>query len=263
MSNEKSTTQEQAARRIAGLLALAEEAAKKGDEALRDNYLEKATALQIKYVVDEAMLPSSAKGPEAIVFEDFCQESNTPLIKAKRLLINAIALTNRGRAVMLGEYRTQKGGKRAGQQVWDRRAKIRVYAHESDLAFIRTLYTSLILQMQTMMAADERTLSAVPNSWRVSYSYGWVARINERLREIASRQEREAETTTPGTALVLRDRSELVGQHFANIFPNARRTSYRLDNANGSGRGAGYRAAGNADLGGTKVTAGQRPQIGR
>lgn len=259
-----STRQSDMARKIAGLLALAEDAAKANNEALRDTYLEKATALQLKYVVDEAMLrKAEGSGREEIVQEDFCTESNTQMIKAKRSLINNIATLYRGKAVMMGEWTTAKG---TGKMKYDKRAKIRVWAHRSDMDFIRSLYVSLILQMQTMMAADERAERAYGDTsaaaWRVSYAHAWVNRVYVRLEEMKRRQERDANATTPGTALVLRDRTQLVADLVDNSLGKLRSTKVRVDAKSLSGARAGRDAADRADLGGRKVGSNRAGEIG-
>lgn len=255
---EKETSRTQAARRIAALLANAEDAAKKGNESLRDTYLEKAAALQLKFAIEDAMLPTGTEGRDEIVHEDFCQESNTPLIKAKRELINGLAKMNRGSAVMMSDLKRDAEGNprfKNGKPLWNKRAFVRVYAHRSDLDFIRAMYTSLILQMQTMMAADESQerggISAV-QAWRVSYAYAWVRRVYQRLNEARLRNERETTSATPGTALVLRDRTQAV-EAYVNGRHNLKKTSYRRDDKDEAGRQAGYAAGSRADLGGTKI----------
>ena len=269
--SENGTTQEKAARKIQGLLALAEDAAKRGNEALRDTYLQKATALQLKYVIDESMLPQNQRAADEITFEDFCQESNTPLIKAKRELISGIAGLFSGKAVMMPEWKKDKDGNQRwknGKPMYDKRAKIRVYAHETDLAFIRQLYTSLILQMQSMMANDERNAEwqygkeKVPQAWRVSYAYGWVRRVYGRLTVAYAKEKAEA-TKEPGTALVLRDRGQAVEVHVGDVLGKLTNTKYRRDDNDPGGRAAGYAAGARADLGQTKVTGGQQRVIGQ
>jgi hypothetical protein len=246
------------ATKIQALLAQAEGEAAAGNEAARDTFLQKAAALQLKYAIDDSMLRAAGKvGTDELTHADFCTESNTPLIKAKRQLINGLAIHNRGHAVMMGKYKPKKDG---GIK-FDRRAKIRVYAHQSDLDFITMLYNSLIIQMQTMMANDERMHREGLHlegrygvaAWRVSYAYGWVSRVIGRIAEAARRNEREAEAGTPGTALVLRDRSAIVQGFVKERHPNLRTSNYRLDDRSEAGRLAGRRAAENADLGGKKI----------
>lgn len=247
------------AHRVAALLALAEEAAKQGDEAKQDEYLQKASALQLKYAVEDAMISKQGGKAEEITYADFCRESNTPLIKAKRDLINALAQLHRGKALLMSEWQPCKPSKRypSGMRL-NRRAYIRVYAHEGDLAFINQLYTSLILQMQTMMAADERHVAGhyggkVANAWRVSYAYGWVGRVIVRMQLMKRRNEEEAEASTPGTALVLVDRKALVDKKISDMYGKLRQNNIRRDDASPEGRAAGRAAGDRADLGGKKV----------
>lgn len=250
------------AAKIQALLAQAEGEAAAGNEAARDTFLDKASALQLKYAIDDAVLKATgAQGTDELTYADFCTESNTPLIKAKRQLVNAIAELHRGRAVMMGELRP----KRDGGTKWDRRAKVRVYAHQSDLDFITALYNSLIIQMQTMMAADERSINRAVTTiaaWRVSYAYGWVARVIGRIQEAKRRNEAEADTSQPGTALVLRDRTALVDKHVADLFPKLGKAGYRIDDKSADGRAAGRRAAEQADIGNRRVSGGAARQIG-
>lgn len=250
------------AAKIQALLAQAEGEAAAGNEAARDTFLEKAAALQLKYAIEDAMVAAQGNATaEQIATLDFCTESNTPLIKAKRQLINELAILYRGKAVMLGEWRPKKdGGVR-----FDKRARVRVWAHQSDLDFIGALYNSLILQMQTMMAADERGgrdqngfpmgMITTRAAWRVSYAYGWVSRVVARLREAKRRTEGAAETSEPGTALVLRDRTQLVTDRVLGLHPSLRTTKYRVDDNDPNGRRAGQAAAERADLGHKRVQA--------
>lgn len=254
------------ASKIQALLAQAEGEAAAGNEGARDTFLEKAAALQLKYAIDDAMLRATgAQGTDELTHADFCTESNTPLIKAKRILINGIAHLNRGHAVMIGEWK----GKKSGGRKYDRRAKVRVYAHQSDLNFITVLYNSLVLQMQTMMAADERLVGAklqefgVPagtkiQGWRVSYAYGWVSRVIDRMTAAARRNEAAADTGQPGTALVLKDRKAIVENWVVGLHPSLRKTSYRHDDNDPTGRAAGRQAADRADLGGKKISGERR-----
>jgi RNase P subunit RPR2 len=244
----KETTQEQAARRIQALLANAESAAKDGNEALRDTYLEKASALQMQYAIDAAMLRTGAVREE-IVSARFCEESNTPLVKAKRDLINMVAKYNRGHAVLTSAMQPDRNG----NLKMNRRAYMEVFAHESDLRFITSLYTSLILQMQSMMANDERALGKVPANWRVSYAHAWVNRVCQSLREINTRQSAAAEQKEAGTALVLRDRSAAVDAHLASLYGGLRKASVKRSAHNVQGAMAGRLAGANADLGQKKV----------
>jgi RNase P subunit RPR2 len=244
---EKQTTQEQAARRIAHLLALADDAAKQGNETLRDTYIAKATGLQHKYAVDQIMLEAQGEKAEEIIFGDFCDEQNTPLIKAKRQLVVNLSFLYRGHTIMCGRWNREKGK-------YDKRAYLRVHAYESDLRWITQLYTSLILQLQTEMAKDERvhfTKGAKGvASWRVSYAHEWVRTVFLRLSALQRQNKRETE---PGTALVLVEKGDKVRKYVedSHALTKARRTP--ISDKSAAGRTAGREAAYRADLGQSRV----------
>jgi hypothetical protein len=260
MPEEKQTTQAQAARRIAAILAMAEDAAKAGNEELRDTCLDKATALQLQYVIDDGMIAGQSRPTEETMGEeDFCTESNTPLIKAKRELVAALAGLYRGRAVMMGEWTVHKG---TGAPKWDKRAKVRVYAYTSDLSFIRAMYTSLLLQMGTEMSRDEKKYFMISSAkgtvagWRTSYAHSYVARAVGRLYAMKESQEKTVRDTAPGAVLVLRDRATAVDKYVDNLHTDLRKTRYKINTGNADGVAAGRAAADRADLGGCRVTRG-------
>jgi hypothetical protein len=244
------------AARIAALLANAEDFAKQGNEEARQSYLDKATALQLQYVIDDAMVTGQRQPTkEEIGEEDFCAESNTPLIKAKRELVAALAGLYRGRAVMMGEWTVHKG---TGAPKWDKRAKVRVYAHTSDLAFIRAMYTSLLLQMATEMSRDERWREDARGvaGWRTSYAHAYVAHVVHRLHAAKLRQEGEVRTATPGAVVSLRDRATAVSVYVDGQHAKLTKTRYKVENRNAEGLAAGRRAAERADIGTRTVTRG-------
>lgn len=244
---EKQTTQEQAARRIAGLLAHAEDAAKRGDLAQRDIFLQKATGLQHKFAIDQVLLEKNDPTViDEIIYRDFCTESNTPLIKAKRDLICGVARVFRGVPLLLETTRFVNGRWKR-----DKRAAIRVNAHASDMVLIEQMYTSLILQLQAEMAHDERlTHEKVTNSWRVSYAHGWVDRVVWRLQDLHRQAEKEEAATGSGMEIVLRGKADLVRAHLdnTNAVTGKGRRLPRSD-SNRNGRAAGDAAGRRADLG--------------
>lgn len=256
---DKETTHAQAARRITKLLASAEDAAKAGDEALRDAFLDKATALQLKYVVDMTLVGGDATA-EMVLWQDFCQESNTPLIKAKRTLVANLAVLYRGSALMMGDWKISRDGL---SKKWDQRAKVRVWAHTTDLELISGLYTSLLLQMQSQMARDERAVATkITNAWRVAYAHAWVRRVLVRLREVKERQEAGYDST-PGAALALRDRGEVAtaAMHASLDGGKVHTRKVKIADGDARGRAAGDAAGRLADLGQQRVAPDRTPQL--
>lgn len=238
-------SREKAATKIAALLANAEDAAKRGALGERDMFLQKATALQHKFAINQILLEQQGKQKaEKIISAEFCRESNTPLVKAKRQLITGLANLYRGTAALCGEWDPVK-------RKMNKRAYIRVWAHRSDLEFITQLYTSFILQMQTEMARDEKmTHEKVTNAWRVSYAHAWVERVYYRLCDLKRSQDRETASSGTGAELMLRSKAELVHAHAEQEvggFGKARRVP--TSDTDPRGRAAGDAAGRRADLG--------------
>jgi hypothetical protein len=258
---EKQTTQEQAARRIQGILALAEDSAKRGDLLKRDQYLQKATALQHQYAIDQILLErNDSTVVDELSFQDFCTESNTPLIKAKRDLICGVARVFRGVPLMLDTTRWVNG-----QWKRDKRAAIRVHAHASDMVLIAQMYTSLLLQMQAEMAHDEKlTHEKVTNGWRVSYAHACVDRVVYRLGQLHRERDRAEAATGSGMDIVLRDKAALVQAYLEDekLVKGKGRRLPRSDR-NAHGRAAGDAAGRRADLGQKRVTEPTTPAIDR
>jgi hypothetical protein len=255
--SEKETTREQAARRIAALLAQAESAAELGNAELATTCLEKAAALKFKYDIDSIVQGRALK--EEIETRDFCTESNTPLIKAKRDLISALANLYRGKPVMMGEWRTNARGERK----YDRRARIRVWAYSSDLVFIEKMFLSLLLQLQSAMGRDERQLPARRGtaSWRVSYAHAWVDRVTLRLFTAQDRDQHAASQATPGAALALRDRGGEVARHVESTLSDLRKgRKTRRSEGDVAGWAAGDQAGRVADLGNSAAIPGEEMQ---
>lgn len=268
--------QQRMARVIADLLASAEVAAKRGDQMEVQRLIDQASALQLKFAVEDAMLPHDDPNRDSIEYMDFCRESNTPLVKAKRQLINEVSRYNRGKAILSGEFKKDADGNIRYRMVngklkamYDSRAYVRVYAHKSDLEFIQALYTSLILQMQSFMSLDENKQELhvgrgkVTNAWRVSWAYGYVQRITQRLADAEHRNRQEATVDQPGTAVALVDRKNAVAKYVEDSYGKLKSASYRKDDKDAHGRNAGYEAGGKADLGGTKVGASKTRHIGQ
>lgn len=250
---EKQTSQQQAARRIAAMLAQADSFAKLGNNEARDHALTKAAELQHKYAIDQVLLEMNApQDTEEILFGDFCDEQNTPLVKAKRQLIAGLATLYRGDAVMFSRFDPVK-------RKVNHRAYIRVYAHSSDLSWITQLYTSLILQLQTEMAKDERLRVAATGKaglagWRVSYAHEWVRTVYARLWAIKKRGDLES-AGTPGTALALVDKGDRVKEWVKDNLELGKAPKMPTSDTNGAGRAAGRRAGERADLGQKRTAA--------
>lgn len=234
--SEKSTSQAQAARRISALLAQAEDAARRGQDQERAGFLEKATALQFKYAVDGAMLAAETGNAEEVVLGMFCNDGRTPLIRARRELVAVVALFFGAKTAQV-----KPGG------------QVKVFAHTSTMQMIDQMYTSLLLQLNSMLLTDEGKLHGKPSpGWRLAYARGWVNKVYNRLMVIKSFET----AREPGTALVVVSRDQLVQKAFDDYYSGQKLrkgSAYSKSNQNRAGLAAGRQAGERADLGQQRV----------
>lgn len=231
------------------IVALLAKAERTDNEHEREAYLAKAQELQTKYAIEQGMI-DRARGDqtatETIVQARFCEERNTPLIKAKRNLVMWLAEVNNCFPVM--GYR---------------RAYMEITGFESDVRMVQNLYSSILLQLQTAMQAAERRGEPVGTvaSWRVSYAHAYVRRVGNRLLA-AKHAATSGADSAPGSALVLVNRADRAKTHAEEVYGGLRkgRRIPTSDN-NAAGREAGYRDGNRADLGGERLS-GSRKEIG-
>lgn len=227
-------------RKVEALLAKAERTENEHEAEACNAMAQKLIA---KYSIDQAVLGAArlARGDaarEPVVYEYFCTERNTKLIKAKRELITMLARINSGFPV-----------------IGPNRRYIQVTAHESDMRMIKTLFASLLLQMARAMTAAERRGEVVGTigSWRVSYAHAYVRTVCNRLHLAKSEAMREHQAANSGvsTALVVQGRDVAVQQRYVELFGETRSARRIPNNADSNvfGRGAGYRDGQQADIG--------------
>ena len=225
------------ARQIVALLNKAESTT---SEHERDALLEKATQLRLKYLIEDAQLKAHDNTPkEKIVWKDMLAEKHAAFIKAKRELLTGLANLNNCQPLLMGK-----------------RDYMQIVGHESDIDYVQFLYASLMLQMERAMATDEHNRPTYDSirSWRTSYAHAWVRRVLQRLQAFKTSSEHAAEASTPGTALVLRDRSTEVAQRVSERYPHTRsaykNTSVHSRDGYTRGDAAGQRAALNREVNG-------------
>jgi hypothetical protein len=229
-------------RKVRGLLAKAEDPAATPAEA--EVFSAKAEELMAKYAIDAALIDARSDTREQPEARRFDIDGSYPLPKAT--LWSCIATAHRCKVVR------HRGG---------RKQAVTVVGYPSDIDVVELLYTSLSLQAANAMIAASRERpwmdSAETRSFRTSFLYGFASTVQRRLEEI--RRRAEAQSTEPGTALVLRDRTADVEAKFADMFPGLR--SARSTVGNGAGFRAGGAAGQRADLNQTRV-GGRRTAIG-
>lgn len=194
----------------------------------------KAAELMQQYGIEQAHLAAAGRatddsfGTLEISFED-------PYSTSKATLLGVIATTSCCRCISI------RTGRRA--------TRATVYGFTSDLARVELLYTSLLLQATNQVTRQfpDHIWNPEPNlvtAHRRAWFYGFACAVQARLKAAQAKAATEADTTTPGTALVLRTRSEQVSEHFADEFAGIKSRTHNVSDAEGfrTGHAAGSRA---------------------
>jgi hypothetical protein len=223
--------------RVRKLLTRAEHPATPPAEA--EACSEKAAALMSRHVIDQAMLDATASRATAPVVRRIVLEA--PYTMAKAVLLDRVAKAFR---VCVAIGADHGAGRRCT-----------TVGYPGDVAMTELLFTSLLLQASSAMLAASAGHPRV-KAFRRSFLMGYADMIGHRLQEVRRATEQEATTETPGTAIVLVDRSARVEQAFAEEFPHLR--SLRTTVSSAGGLTAGHAAGARADL-----SAGRRRVGGR
>lgn len=199
----------------------------------------KAAELIAKYGIDQALLDNENLTRDEVGTLDIALDKPYALDKAH--LANALALALRCKAI-----RHSNGG------------VLKVFGFAADLERLEILYTSLLVQATRGVLAAPTPAYANTTSFRKSWLTGFTVRVARRVREAEAAAAQQVQTPAGvSTALVLRSRSTLVDQAFADAYPHTRHGRRTLGR---SGYEAGQAAGSRADIGQHRV-GGQRAAI--
>src|SRR5260370_3773705 len=219
---------------IRGLLAKAEHENTPPAEA--EALSAKAAELMEKYSIDQAMLDAAAQvSRPAVVGRRVIFLAGHDFIGHKQDLLHSIALHNACTTVVTGTHGPEP--------------KSFVFGYESDLDLTEMLYTSLLLQAQNALIAEDIPFGENPRSFTAAWWAGYVGRIATRRYYSRRNAEADAEKSKPGTALVLKGRAVEVEKAQKAEFPETRKVSRGGGGKSRAGRAAGYAAGGRASLG--------------
>lgn len=229
--------------RIRGLLDKAASTEYEGEaQALRD----KAMELMAAYGIEQAVLEATGRKAADTVDKLTILFKNPFSYEKHNLLLNiANALSCKTLCF--------KSGKSVDQTV--------VVGHTGDLERVEFLYTLLLVQAENGAAKVKagyggfytpREVAAQTRSLRAAYLAGFGEEIGDRLTALtqnaATQNDAEhAGDGTPGAALVLTSRKEMVDRQFQEWFPHTKMGGGRT--YNGDGWAAGRAGGRNADLG--------------
>lgn len=216
--------------RILALLAKAESTEfPEESEAL----MAKVQELMSRHAIDHALLDRERHAAPDRVVTEFVEVA-APYASAKSSLLGRVADANDCQVVI--------------QKLAGGNQRCAIVGHESDLANVHLLFSSLCLHAVRAMLAAEVPDWEAPRRFRHAFLLSFSYRIGERLhaaRETA-RADAGREATDGGTAmgLVLADRSDEVDAAVAEAFPNIRYTRVTSSSTAGhlSGRAAADRA---------------------
>lgn len=250
---------------IRGLLAKAE-ATDFPEEA--EAFFAKASELISRWAIDEAMLWAGADSGRREQPDELQLVVHAPYLSQKAVLVGAVARAHGCRAVRI---RSAAGS---------RSEVLSVVGFPSELRWVETLATSLLVQLTSaMLARCPRGVSASESaSWRRSFIVGFADEVATRLerdRAAAAEQTsaaagapgagrqgagRDGERAGPSVAVVLASRQEEVDRDFQRRHPYVR-SSWASSGRSAAGRLAGKQAGREASL--SRNGIGGRRSLGR
>ena len=212
--------------RVRGLLAKAE-STEYPEEA--EALSAKAQELMDRHALEQALVAGPERAPRASARRLWL---DPPYTSAKSNLVHQVAAANRCRAVSLAAL-----------------DMVTVIGHESDLATVELLVTSLLVQAdRAMLAAARRSgAEARRRSFRHAFLLAYATRIGERLAAAAHEATARARAELGEDLLpVLAARAEVVERTLGELFPHVTRRRFTV--GNGAGWAAGRAAADAASL---------------
>lgn len=241
MAAQKLTTEE----RIAALLKKAETTTPGEAELLTA----KAEELMLKYGIDRALLNSRSTGEKERI-----EKLQIPLkgiyAKAYMDMMYSIAMAYGSVAAYYTPWKATD-------------ITITVVGFESDVAQLKVLLASLQLQVIVALSAWVKStdMSAYTSMERFKARRQFIKSFGKgaatRIRNARASAVKDAESTTPGAELVLRDRA-LAVKEFMNANVNLKSSKSREKPGSYAASSAGYQAGQNANTGERQVNAGRR-----
>lgn len=223
--------------RVRKLLTKAEDPGCTPEESAALN--DKAAELIAKYGVDRALLAQAV--PTSDIVADRTITVPAPYALDKCGLLGTIALALRCRSVRTKQWNGQG---------YDYR--VHLFGFESDLDRLELVYTSLLVQAAYGVAQAQVPTWETPAAYRRSWLLGFTQTVGARLRAAEAKATEATPTTSgPSTALVLADRTAIVGRALTDAYPSVRAAAPRR--FTGSGADSGRAAGARADLGGARI----------
>ena len=205
--------------KIRKILILAQDPATGEKEA--GNYRQMAAELMVKYGIELAMTQTI----DSVA-------SFTPVFKS-------VFFTNPAASSKKDLYLAIADGLGV-QQIKMPNGTYEILGFQSDIDVLEFLFTELLLDGTTELQKADRPSKQNPTRFRISFWMGYSQEVEERLRKANKKIVDE----TPGSAVVLYDRSQLVDNLFDERHPDVimRTRRYYLGSGYNQGKAAGSRA---------------------
>ena len=186
-------------------------------EAEAEAFTAKAHELMTRHAIDTAILDADDAGATRSSDDPITVRIaiDDPYVDAKSLLLQEVAQASRCRSVF-----------------HDGLAMSSVVGYPADIAATEMLYTSLLVQAQSAIAAEARRAEAGSRArsrgFRSAFLLSFATRIGQRLSEVNDSLVAEADTDSGGAVLlVLRDRQSIVDDSMDQQFGEMRSHSVR------------------------------------
>jgi hypothetical protein len=238
-----------------------------GEQGEADQMRRTAMRMLTKYQIDAALAQDGKVTVDQVVTREIAIKP--PYADVMATLAGAVATHFSGQIIIYGtggttRVKRDENGKPVKDEegrtqyewaaTYGKGARVVMYGFAEDLDLAEMLYTSLLMQATGEMVKQRPPF--LPRlhryedmaTFRASWLRGFARAVRWRLKEIRDARTRadEAASGTPGTALVLADRSALVRRRYEQENPDV--GQIRLATS-GSGERDGWRAGQKADLG--------------
>lgn len=215
----------------------------------------KAEELMLKYGIDQAMLNSRTTGKKERIEKLHIPFKGIYAMSYMRMM-SEIARAYGGDDGNVETYYSQ----------WKNDVTLTVAGFESDVAQLKVLLASLQLQAVVALNTWAKSSDGIPDWMKPMQKYKarrtFIQSFGQgaatRIRKARSSAVKEAESTTPGAEVVLRDRALAVKEFMKQDAPNLKTVKNREKSGGHSAFTAGFAAGKNADTGEQQVNAGRR-----
>lgn len=233
------TNEEKWKDKVEKILRMAEDPAV--DEKARQNYMDRATEIMVKYGIEAAVLDFTDH--KTVTATKIIITMKNPYQLKKKLLLNRVAQAFNCLVV-------------------NSREVTHVYGTPDDLDRTKTLYNSLLVQLFIGLsnAQDSKPSYIHGKAYNSSWVNGFVITVTERVQNAVNRVKEDVASTGTGMELALVDLEKVISAARSADFPELSKGRALSYNSTAAGYAAGRAAANRADLGQTRL--GSRRALG-